>query len=573
MKCRTIVLILLQFIVSYSIGQDGGSFYPPVKIPIYLSGNFGEIRSDHFHSGIDIKTQGTTGHPVYSIDDGYISRIKVQANGYGKSIYITHPNGYTSVYGHLDRYRDDIAAYVTNIQYKKQSHEVDLYLNQETFLLKRGELIAYSGNSGSSSGPHLHFEIRSTASQHPTNVLSYGFDIKDQIPPKFQSLHLYPLDNRSQVNGKSKKLSSQLVKENGIYTVPYGTKMSGSGTLGISIEVFDYLNGSSNRCGICTLEMYVDNKLTYSHMMDEFSFSETRYVNAHIDYEERVTSGIKAHRLYRLPNDRLSIYNKSVDNQPLKLNESRDYLIRIVASDVAGNSSELKFTLKGNEERVAEVNPGLENIDFIKMKYNQVNSFEEGPVRVEIPANALYQDMDFTFNIASPADGLLSPVYHIAGKEVPVHLPYSLSIKCPDIAPTLRNKLLIVSFNDEKEIVAAGGDYKKGAVVAQLRNFGEFAIALDTIAPEIIPAKNSSGADLTSSKALRFTIIDNLSGIAKYEGYIDNKWALFEYDPKNNQLLYTFDETRIAKGGEHELELYVIDVKGNANLLHKTFTW
>lgn len=574
MKRRTIVLILLQFLVLYSIGQDGASFYPPVKIPIYLSGNFGEIRSDHFHSGIDIKTQGTTGHPVYSVDDGYVSRIKVQANGYGKSIYITHPNGYTSVYGHLDRYRDDLAAYVKDIQYNRQSHEVDLYLNQETFPMKRGELIAYSGNSGSSSGPHLHFEIRSTASQHPTNVLSYGFDINDQVPPKFLSIHLYPLDNKSHVNGKSEKLSSQLVKENGIYTIPYGTKLFGSGTLGISVEVFDYLDGSSNRCGIYELEMYVDNSLSYSHVMDEFSFSETRYVNAHMDYEEYVKSGIKAHRLYRLPNDRLSIYNKSVDNQPLKVNESRDYPIRIVAKDVAGNSSVLEFTLKGSEASVAgAVPPGLENVDFIRMKYNQVNSFEEGPVRVEIPAKALYQNMDFTFNTSPSADGLLTPVYHIAKKEVPVHLPYSLSIKSPPIDPTLHKKLLIVSYNDDKEIVAAGGDYKDGAVLAQLRNFGGFAIALDTIAPEIIPAKNSSGSDLINNKELHFTIIDNLSGIAKYEGYIDNKWALFEYDPKNNELLYTFDEKRIAKGEVHELELYVIDFKGNANLLHKTFNW
>jgi hypothetical protein len=573
MKRGTIVLILLQFVLLNGIGQDLPSFSPPVKIPIYLSGNFGEIRIDHFHSGIDIKTQGSTGQPVFSVEDGYISRIKVQANGYGKSLYITHPNGYTSVYGHLDRYRDDIAAYVINMQYKQQSQLVDLYLNRETFPLKRGDFIAYSGNSGSSSGPHLHFEIRSTANQNPTNVLRFPFNIKDQVAPRFISLHIAPLDKTSHVNGHSEKLSIRVVKDNGVYTIPYGTRMEGSGTLGISVEVFDYMNDTPNRCGIYTLEMYVDNKLAYSHVMDEFSFSETRYVNAHMDYEERIRSGIAAHRLYRLPNDRLRIYNNSIDNQPLVVNESRNYRIRIVAKDVAGNSSELDFTLKGSGESafaiVSEENPR----NTITMKYNQANHFEEGPVSVDIPANALYQNLEFTYRSSPSAKGSLTPFYHIAGTEVPVHSYYTLSINTPAIDPALRSKLLLISYNDEMEIVSAGGGFKDGEVVAKLSNFGAFAVAVDTISPVIIPSKNSIGPDLSNRKELRFTIYDDLSGIKKYEGYIDNQWVLFEYDPKNDLLIYTFDENRVRKGTEHDLELYVSDQKGNANLLHTTFNW
>lgn len=573
MKRRTIVLILLHFLVLYSIGQEEVRFHPPVKIPIYLSGNFGEIRSNHFHSGIDIKTQGTTGHHVYSIDDGYISRIKVQANGYGQSIYITHPNGLTSQYGHLDRYRDDIAAYVNSMQYKRQSHAIDLYLNRETFPLKKGEFIAYSGNSGSSSGPHLHFEIRSTANQHPTNVLNYDFDIKDQVPPRFLSLFLYPLDSSSQINGKAERVSSRVVRDNGIYRIPYGTALAGTGTLGMSVEVFDYLDGTSNRCGIYSLQLFVDNELTYSHVMDEFAFSETRYINAHIDYEERIKSGIKAHNLYRQPNDKLRIYDKSVGNLPLKVSEARSYAIRIVAADVAGNSSELEFILKGSKGPVASTISEHDSVDQVHMKYNQANSFEKGAGRVDIPANALYQNMDFTYYVSPRTEKLLTPVYHIAREEVPVHLSYTLSIKSPSIDPTLHSKLLLVSYNDQKEIVSAGGEYKDGSVVTKLRYFGEFAISLDTISPEIIPMGASAGTDLSNSNELRFIIRDDLSGIAKYEGYIDNNWALFEYDPKSNQLLYSFDEKRITKGILHELELYVIDHKGNANLIHKTFNW
>ncbi|MBE9518966.1 MAG: M23 family metallopeptidase [Bacteroidetes bacterium] len=544
----------------YSIGQDGIQFHPPVKIPMYLSGNFGEIRGDHFHSGIDIKTQGTTGHHISSVEKGYVSRIKVQANGYGKSIYVSHPNGYTSVYGHLDRYREDIAAYVNRMQYKKQSHTVDLYLNKSTFPLEKGEFIAYSGNTGSSSGPHLHFEIRSTAQQHPTNVLSYNLEIKDQLAPRFHSLFLYPMNTLSQINGKAERFSSKVVRDKGIYTIPYGTTVEASGTLGISVEVFDYLDGASNRCGIHTLEMYVDNKLSYSHVMDEFSFSETRYINAHIDYEERIKSGKKAHRLHRLPNDRLRIYSQTLENKPLLVDESRSYAVRIVASDVAGNSSTLEFTLKGSE--LSNAAPPSDKGDNIFMKYAQVNSFEKGPVQLEIPANSLYQDLDFSFQSSPPADGSLTPFYQIATREVPVHKAYTLSIKSPDLDPSLHKRLLLISHTDKGEVVSAGGEYQDGHVVAKLRNFGEFAVGLDTIAPEITPLGN-----------MRFIISDELSGIAKYEGYIDNQWALFEYDPKNNLLFYLYDEQRISKGSEHELELYVSDEKGNVNLLHTTFNW
>jgi Peptidase family M23 len=570
MMRRTISLILIQFLMLYSIGQDGESFFPPVKIPIYLSGNFGELRSDHFHSGIDIKTQGTTGHHVFSVEDGYISRIKVQANGYGNSLYITHPNGYTSVYGHLDRYRDDIAAYVKGIQYKQRSQHVDLYLDKTTFPMQKGEFIAWSGNTGGSSGPHLHFELRTTANQHPLNVLSFYPDISDRVAPRFRSLNIYPIDKLSHVNGKVEKFSSKLVKDNGIYTLPYGTVVSGSGTLGMSVEVFDYLDGASNRCGIYTLEMFVDGKLSYSHTMDEFSFAETRYINAHTDYEANIRWGVKAHRLHRLPNDRLKIYKSGSANKPLEVHEERSYQIRIVACDVAGNSSVLEFKLKGNTNAVAMPAPASGYIST--MSYDRSNTFEEGPVRIEIPAFALYQDMDFSFNSSPPAQGSLTPFYHIASPEVPVHKAYSLSIKSPVIDPTLYSKLLLITYNKKHEVESAGGDFTNGAVVSKLRQFGPYAIALDTISPTI-KSTWKGGENFSGKKNLQLTILDDLSGIAKYEGYIDNRWALFEYDAKNDLLNYNFDEKRIIKGSTHELELYVSDQKGNSSLLHTTFIW
>lgn len=567
---RLILFSLIQLLIVHLSGQNNDSFHPPVNIPIFLSGNFGEIRSDHFHSGIDIKTQGTVGHPVFSVEKGYVSRIKVQANGYGNSIYVTHPNGYTSVYGHLDGYRDDIAAYVKKVQYKRESFSVDLYLEPGVFQLDRGEFLAYSGNTGGSSGPHLHFEIRTASNQHPTNVLKYNFDIEDRRAPKFLSLFIYPLDQQGQVNGSRDKFSSSLVIDNGVYTIPWTTKLSASGKLGISVEVFDYLNGASNRCGVYSLEYYQDDQLVYRHLMDEFAFSETRYINAHIDYEERVRNGTKAHRLHRLPNDKLRIYDALENNGELLINEERNYKMRIVAKDVAGNQSELTFTVSGNLVQQSEnqaPDPG------VILRAKESNTFNQDPVTLFFPKNTLYRDMEFKFEKSPSSHGSLSNFYHIGSEETPVHLPYTLSIKTELSTPEFRDKLLIVNLNDDNEISSAGGEFSNGKVTTSLRSFGKYAIGIDTIAPEIKPQGGEINGDLTGRESIKFIITDELSDIDTYNGFIDNKWVLFEYDLKNDILFYLIDKERIELNTEHELELYVTDSKGNANLYQAKFTW
>ncbi|MEZ5072600.1 MAG: M23 family metallopeptidase [Bacteroidales bacterium] len=280
-------LFVFLYISPLLQAQSQTAYQAPLDLPLYLSGNFGELRSDHFHSGIDIKTQGRTGHPVRAISDGQVSRIKVQASGYGKSIYIAHPDGKTSVYGHLDSYRDDIAAYVRDMQYKQQSQEVDLYPEAGRFPIMQGEQIALSGNSGSSGGPHLHFEIRQTANQNPTNVLSYGFPIADHLAPRFRSLHVIPCSGDGDTEVETGMRSFSLVSEGNNFSPGQGRQIPASGCVTLGVEVFDYLDGSSNRCGIHTLDLYVDDELSFHYAMDEFSFAETRYINAHLLYPEK----------------------------------------------------------------------------------------------------------------------------------------------------------------------------------------------------------------------------------------------------------------------------------------------
>jgi hypothetical protein len=536
-----------------------------------LSGNFGEIRSDHFHSGIDIKTRGSIGHPVFSIEEGHVSRIKVQANGYGKSIYIDHPSGHTSVYGHLDRYRDDIAEFVRSMQYKRRSHTLDLYLKPGQFSIEKGDVIAYSGNTGGSSGPHLHFEIRSSGNQHPTNVLTYGFDIADRVSPRFHSLSIQPAGEKSSVNGKREKQTFRVVRDQGIYKVPYGTTLRASGKIGIGVEVFDYLDGASNRCGVYSLKMFLDGTEVYSLNMDEFAFSETRYINAHIDYEALIRSNKKVRRLHRLPNDRLRIYGKLQEDGWIEVNDEHTHHIRVVAEDVAGNTSALEFEISGdtNAPQEQEANSG----GFETMHWNEANNFHTDEVEINLPARALYEDIQFSFSKSPGSEGLLSAVYHIHHPEIPVHLPYTLSIKYAPADPGWKDKLMMVTYNEDDELEEAGGAYENGSVVATPRSFGRYAIAVDSVAPEIKPHGKLDQAIISGASDIRFTIRDNLSGIEDYEGYIDNQWALFEYDPKNDLLIYTFDRDRVKSDKLHELELYVTDAKGNVNLYHTTFTW
>jgi len=568
---RFFTFSILLFIIYQSFGQTKTNFRPPLDLPLILSSNFGEIRPDHFHSGVDFKTRGTVGHPVYSIEDGYVSRIKVQANGYGNSIYIDHPSGHTSLYGHLDRYRDDIAQFVKEMQYKQHSHTIDLYLRPDQFRVTKGDLIAYSGNTGGSTGPHLHFEVRTSGNQNPTNVLKYGFDIADHTPPRFITLFITPLDEESQVNGSGKKQAFNLVRDHDIYTVPYGTRISASGTIGIHVEVFDYLDGASNRCGVYTLGLFVDDIPVYGQRLDEFSFSETRYVNAHIDYEEMIRSEKKAHRLYRLPNDRLSIYEGLVHEGRVTIGESRNYQFKVVAGDVAGNSATLQFQVSGDPASAINVKEIPPKGEF--WRWDEPNRYQSGQVIVDVPPYALYDDVEFTMGREPGTPNMMSDIYLIHSPETPLQLPYTLSIKTDLTDPELQKKLLLVTPDEDHQWTGAGGSYSHGAVTASLRNFGSFAIAADTLSPEIVPLNLPSDGNYSGAKVMRFTITDDLSGIENYDGYIDNRWALFEYDPKNDLLIYRFDGERLERGTTHELELYVTDGQNNVNLYHTTFTW
>lgn len=553
----TAVACILSFTIS---GQQLPDFRPPMDIPLVLSGNFGELRTNHFHSGLDFKTQGVTGQSVFAIESGHVSRIKVQTSGYGKAIYIAHPGGYTSVYGHLDTYNSSISKYVKDAQYRAKSQAVDLYLQPGEIEVSKGEIIAFSGNTGSSSGPHLHFEIRRTSDQVPLNGLLYGFPLVDNIPPKILMAAIYPLDDTSHVDHLPAPGYLE-TKAGSTYTRIAGKNpVAVHGQIGFGIEVYDYLNGAPNRCGIFSLELRVDDRLVFQSEMSEFSFAESRFINAHIDYALKSERSLKVQRLFKLPYNPLSIYKHKENDGIVFINDTLVHEVSITARDSYGNSSILNFQVKGSGLPVMH----NEREDTgSRLPWNRKSYYTGKDILLKFPEYCFYEDVDFVFEISGGAPDLYSDLYHLHNESVPVHQEYEIEI-VPDYIPEGHTeKLCLVSIQEDGTRTFAGGSFREGKVTGKLRSFGTYAIGIDTIPPEIMPLNLSEGMDVTAMPGIRFRVSDDFSGIDTYNGFINGQWVLFEYDPKNELLFHEFDDRVQFMEKNNELEVVLTDMMGN----------
>ena len=404
--------IFLLILGSFSgFSQNTVDFRSPLGIPLYLSSNFAEIRTNHFHSGIDIKTQGVVGKNVYAIDDGYVSRISVSSGGYGKALYITHLNGYVSVYGHLKNFNEKITRYLRRKQYEQERFKVSLYLRTDFISVKKGEIIAQSGNTGFSGGPHLHFEIRDAQTEHPLNPLLFGFDVKDTKPPKILKIYLYPVGKNTAIDGKNADKVWQVQAFKGAFSLKGKKIPQVHGQVGFGIQAFDYANNSHNRIAPYSIELQVDSTTIYQHILNEFSFYETRDINSHIDYSRRIRHKTKIHRIFTAPNNRLSIYKQLKNRGVVEFTDGKIHHIKFIVRDVKGNQSVLKFKVKSLAKQ-----PKLsakKQIYSMAMPYDKANYVIKKDVRISIPKNGLYDSLFFTFSKSNTPNGAYSPVYQV----------------------------------------------------------------------------------------------------------------------------------------------------------------
>lgn len=560
-------LILIFVLFSLSVYGQNENFASPVKIPVFLSGNFCELRPNHFHGGIDIKIQQRIGLPIYAIEEGFIYRIVVSPTGYGKALYIEHPGGKSSVYAHLDRFSDEIEAYVRAEQYRRKSFAVDLTPEKNEIRVEREQFIAYGGNSGSSGGPHLHFEIRDTETQDALNPLHFGFQVTDKVPPRFYSLIATPVSENSHIGSSTARRIFPATASGTNYSLGVNQEFEAFGKIGLAIRANDFYDGSHNICGIYTAELKVNGDVIFGYAFDRMPFSDTRYMNSHIDYELSLQNGTRVHRLWRQPGNRLGIYHTQINRGLIDIEDGKLYDIEITITDLPGNSASLKFRIRGKDRNISRQIPG--NAGFFT--YDDENLFRTPFMELFAPVGAFYDDFYFTYQVTPQTPDIFSKAHRIHSESEPIHLPVKLRILTESLPEHLADKSFIGRIHNNGSKSYTGGKLINGWFEAEIRTFGTYAVMTDTIPPVINPLSIREKNALTESNRIRFTISDNLSGIKSYEGTINGEWVLFDYDAKNRLLTYEFDRERFTTGKRHSLILTVKDQVDNTAVYEATF--
>lgn len=567
---RTLNFIFFLCLAIYGFSQQTTTypkdyFRSPLDIPLLLSGNFGELRNNHFHSGLDIKTQGVEGKNVYAIADGYVSRIRISPFGYGKIIYIDHPNGYTSTYAHLQQFKGNIAEEIKRYQYKKESFEMDYFPPDTLLRVKKGDIIGLSGNSGSSGGPHLHFEIRDTKTEFAINPLLFGFDIKDDISPVLKSISVFPLNDTSYVNNRNVTQEFSVVKSNGNYQIL--DNINAYGLVGIGINAYDQQSGATNKNGVYEVMLFEDNQLIYKTELSSFSFDHNRALNSFIDYELYHRKKVRYQRSYIEPNNPLTVYKEHKNNGSVSFKERDIKNFNCIISDLNKNNFMLSFHIDGKK-------PDLINTATIKAKADTIlncfieNTVDKHNIKVTFPKGILYSDLHLQYQEKPALKNSLTPVYQIHNGYTPIHDAIEVSIKPGRITEEQRKKAVVVNIDQNGTIFSRGGEWRNNYLTAKSKILGGFTIMLDTIPPVINLVNIFANKNMSANWSITATISDNLSGIKTYRAEIDGKWALMDYDGKTAKLTHVFDN---LPSGNHIFKLEVTDFVDNKKVIEIPF--
>lgn len=542
-----------QTVPDYSTGY----FRNPLNIPIMLAGNFGECRPGHFHSGIDIKTNGIENLPVFAAADGYISRIKMEPGGFGHGLYITHPNGYTTLYAHLNNFVPAVQQYVRQMQYRKESWTVDLVLTPDEFPVKKGQQIAFSGNTGGSTAPHLHFEVRDSRTEHPLNPLLFGFTITDSRSPVPLKLAVY---NRStSIYNDSPDLYT-LSKKGNAY-VPARDTLVVNDQNGFGIEVNDYMNGSENTLAFYTTEWYVDDVLQGRIRLDDIGYDQTRYLHAYADYKTRRLKKVWIQCLFRLPGNALThIYEElNSDAGEIIMPDNEAHTLRIRLTDASGNETSIKTWIRRGKQETTTSCPDV-------LSASKANISAHPNISYQVAPDAFYDDVCYTFS-NTPVSGLFSDVFQVGPSYAPVHTYFELQLKPSLPVPfDLRTKIVMMYSDGKDTNGRAATPSEKGWYKASVRNLGQYWLATDTTAPVILPQKLS--ADQSKAKRISFVVKDRATSVKSFTGQLDGQWILFEQHESN----WFYEMDSHCPKGRHTLKVTATDENGNTASATYSFT-
>ena len=556
MKKITIFFIALALITIRTTAQQLGS---PLGFPLQLSGGFGDLRAGHYHAGIDIRTQSSEGHPLLAVLDGYVSRVNVSQGGYGLAVYITHPaDSLMTVYGHLQRFTSVIAGIVKENQYEKESFAVDISFQPDDIPVKQGDIIGFSGNSGNSGGPHLHFEVRDLRTNELVDPLPfYKSKIPDTQKPLVRELRIYPIEGKGMVNGSNKKQNIEFgLDKNGN---PVITKtIEAWGEIGLGIRAIDRMNGTSFTYGIKDILLTVDSIEIFRSYIDRFSLDDSRYINSHTDYEEWSKNRSFYIKTFT-DSGNGARFVASRNSGKINILEERVYNAVITLTDLYGNSCRTNIKITGKQQDITPPDTAGTTL----LRWYDYNSFNAKGIRMTLPRNSLYNSLYMRYQVSpsSPISPPSYPIHLLHHSPVSLHYPAQLSLFIDSALTSIHPNqygIVRVNLNDGRRSWI-GGVFRDGWIDAEVNELGAYTVACDLNPPKITPIDPLRWRD---KKKINIRISDDLSGIASYRGEIDGKYALFEYDSKNALLTYTFDNERLHSGAHH-LKLTVTDRCGN----------
>ncbi|SHL75872.1 M23 family metallopeptidase [Myroides odoratimimus] len=560
MKVRILPSLFLSVLGTFAYAQNTETFDSPLNISIHASGNFGELRGTHFHTGLDIKTQQRIGLPVYAPADGYVSRIKVSTWGYGKALYIDHPNGQTTVYGHLDSYAGDIATLVLNRHYSEKNFEIEIFPRKNEVLVKKGQIIAYTGNTGGSGGPHLHYEIRDTKTQNIINPLKEGMDklLTDTQAPTVNGLYVYPVGVGAMANdNETQQQLSYVTQSDGSFLT---SPVKARGDISFGIDIHDTANFNANKNGVYMVETFVNGKALFSYKFDTFSFSETGYVNALIDYERYVSTKKKVQKLFYEKPYSLSVLKVDPTKGIISVKSGQNYNYSIVLSDYHGNKKTINIPVEYTDA-TAKVKKSEAKGEY-KIVTDRDYIFEKKNVTVSFPIKTFYNDFLMDMSVEDDVLKLHKPV-------VPLAKNILVSFDTSSMNISNRDKAFIARVDGGKR------DYFKTAKKGNLwsiytKSFGDYKILVDEKEPVIEKPSFTEGQWLTKESQISFLIKDDLSGINTITGFINGNWILLDYDYKTRKIVHKFSDGKVVTG-RNDVVIKVKDNVGNEGTFESHF--
>ena len=557
-KLLYILTILCQTSLLAQTNYPQDYFIDPLDINLVLAGTFAELRANHFHSGLDIKTQQREGLKVYACADGFVSRIKISHGGYGKALYITHPNGYTTVYAHLQKFAPKIEAYIKEHQYGQESYEIEVFPGAVELLVKQGDVVAYSGNSGGSEGPHLHFEIRDNE-ERPINPMLFGIDIKDTTKPIIKEVYAYPISDDAHINQTNEMCKLRLIpQQNGDYTVE---NITAFGTIGFGIVSTDRQDLAANNNGLYDIESFFNGQPNFEIEFSRFSFAETSHLNRYIDYGVYKTKKQRIQKLFVEKNNPLSLYKNLDNNGFLRIEDSTTSVYKIRVKDYKNNDCWLTLNIKGM--KAADIKKKETPKSNYYIYADQTTTLSKDNVTVTIYPNTFYDDFPTDFEVKSDTVFINEDVY-------PMQKSMSIAYDVSQYDEQDKKQLYVAELvGYYKKPYYTSTKHEGNKIIGLTKYLGTYALVKDSVPPSITPNNFDDGKWLSKYRYLQLKVDDKESGISSYRATVNGKWILMEYDYKKKMLTYDFNDGRTST--ENKLKVIVTDNVGNSTTFEATF--